>query len=404
MLGSGDRLTVEADEFDRSFLRLDPDTAVITSADPDHLDIYGTHGAMKEAFAQFIRQIRPGGYLVLKRGTDLRVDKPAITVYGYACDAPADFHAANVRLLDGGRYRYDIVVPDGVYRDCTLGVPGWVNVENSVAAVAAAWCAARARGRTARRGAAARRAGLVRGGEAPFRMLHQHAAPSLHGRLRPSSARAGGHARFRAGDVSPAAASRRSSSPTSTRGRAICATVSPRRCSLADEAVLLPIYPAREEPIPGVDSQMIARRLTVPWRIVEREALAETVAAMDTDVVISFGAGNIDAAARRSPKTEGEKLERLCLNTRSRSYCGSPWPPTSWGRPRRRAPYRRDLKVSGLRIDVVDSLGARTPGLVGPRARVAAAGRHPHGGRSRRAGSIWQASRPWWRATASWTR
>ncbi len=294
VLGSGDRLTVEADEFDRSFLRLDPDTAVITSADPDHLDIYGTHEAMKEAFAQFIRQIRPGGYLVLKRGTDLRVDNPAITVYGYACDAPADFHAANVRLLDGGRYRYDIVVPDGVYRDCTLGVPGWVNVENSVAAVAALWCAARARG------------------ERPDGERLSAALASFEGVKRrfecyintPRQVYMDDYAHHPR-ELAATLASVREMFP----GRRITALFQPHlytrtrdlcdgfaeALSLADEAVLLPIYPAREEPIPGVDSQMIARRLTVPWRIVEREALAETVAAMDTDVVISFGAGNIDA-------------------------------------------------------------------------------------------------------------
>ena len=294
VLGAGARLAVEADEFDRSFLRLDPDTAVITSADPDHLDIYGTHEAMKEAFAQFIRQIRPGGYLVLKRGTDLRVDNPAITVYGYACDAPADFHAANVRLLDGGRYRYDIVVPDGVYRDCTLGVPGWVNVENSVAAVAALWCAARARGERPDgerlRAALASFEGVKRRFECYINTPRQvYMDDYAH------------HPR----ELAATLASVREMFP----GRRITALFQPHlytrtrdlcdgfaeALSLADEAVLLPIYPAREEPIPGVDSQMIARRLTVPWRIVEREALAETVAAMNTDVVISFGAGNIDA-------------------------------------------------------------------------------------------------------------
>ncbi len=76
VLGDGPRLAVEADEFDRSFLRLFPDVAVVTSADADHLDIYGTHEAVKEAFAQFIGQIRAGGSLVLKLGVDIRVDNP----------------------------------------------------------------------------------------------------------------------------------------------------------------------------------------------------------------------------------------------------------------------------------------------------------------------------------------
>ena len=142
----GGRLAVEADEFDRSFLRLYPDVAVVTSADADHLDIYGTHEAVKEAFAQFVRQIRPGGFLVIKQGTDIVVDNPQITVYRYSYDVPCDFYARNVQLLEGGHYRYDIVVPGGVVEGCTLGIPGWVNIENSVAAVASVWCAARAEG------------------------------------------------------------------------------------------------------------------------------------------------------------------------------------------------------------------------------------------------------------------
>ena len=146
VLGDGKRLAVEADEFDRSFLRLYPDVAVVTSADPDHLDIYGTHEALKKAFVQFIRQIRPDGYLIIKQGLDLEIDNPEITVYRYAYDTPCDFYARNVQLLEGGHYRYDIVTPGGVIEGCTLGIPGWINIENSVAAVAAVWCAARAEG------------------------------------------------------------------------------------------------------------------------------------------------------------------------------------------------------------------------------------------------------------------
>ena len=102
VLGDGPRLAVEADEFDRSFLRLRPDVAVVTAVDADHLDIYGTHEAVKEAFAQFIERIRPGGALVLKAGVDVALHNDAV----------------------------------------------WVNVENAVAAVAAMWCAARAEGGT----------------------------------------------------------------------------------------------------------------------------------------------------------------------------------------------------------------------------------------------------------------
>ncbi|MFG6340641.1 MAG: UDP-N-acetylmuramate--L-alanine ligase [Alistipes sp.] len=294
VLGDGPRLAVEADEFDRSFLRLFPDVAVVTSADADHLDIYGTHEAVKEAFAQFIGQIRAGGSLVLKLGVDIRVDNPAITVYRYAYDEPCDFYACNVRLLEGGHYRYDIVTPDGTIADCTLGIPGWVNIENSIAAAASVWCAAKYEGKTLDedrlREALASFSGVKRRFEFYVNTPKQvYMDDYAH------------HPR----ELAAALTSVRKMFP----GRRITAIFQPHlytrtrdlypefaeALSHADEAVLLPIYPAREEPIAGVTTEIIADRMTVPVRIVDRDRLAETVAAMETDVVISFGAGNIDA-------------------------------------------------------------------------------------------------------------
>lgn len=80
---------------------------------------------MKEAFSQFVRQIRPGGFLIIKEGVDIVLDNPQITVYRYSYDVPCDFYARNVQLLEGGHYRYDIVVPGGAIEGCTLGIPGW---------------------------------------------------------------------------------------------------------------------------------------------------------------------------------------------------------------------------------------------------------------------------------------
>ncbi len=294
VLGGGGRLAVEADEFDRSFLRLYPDVAVVTSADADHLDIYGTHEAVKEAFSQFVRQIRPDGFLIVKQGVDIVIDNPEITVYRYAYDSPCDFYARNVQLLEGGHYRYDIVTPGGVIAGCTLGIPGWINIENSVAAVASVWCAAQAE-RTEPdadklREALASFSGVKRRFEFYVNTPKQvYMDDYAH------------HPRELAATL------------TSVRGmfpgRRITALFQPHlytrtrdlyaefaeALSHADEVVLLPIYPAREEPIPGIASEIIADRVAVPCRIVERERLADEVAAMDTDVVISFGAGNIDA-------------------------------------------------------------------------------------------------------------
>nr|WP_195459712.1 UDP-N-acetylmuramate--L-alanine ligase [Alistipes sp. D31t1_170403_E11] len=294
VLGCGRRLAVEADEFDRSFLRLYPDVAVITSADADHLDIYGTHEAVKEAFSQFVRQIRPGGSLILKQGVDIVVDNPEITVYRYSFDETCDFYARNVQLLEGGHYRYDLVTPSGVIEGCTLGIPGWVNIENAVAAVASAWCAAKAEG-------ARLDADKLRDALASFSGVKRRFEFYVNTPRQVYMDDYAHHPRELAATL------------TSVRrmfpGRRITALFQPHlytrtrdlyaefaeALSHADEVLLLPIYPAREEPIPGITSEIIAERVAVPCRIVDRDRLADEVAAMDTDVVISFGAGNIDA-------------------------------------------------------------------------------------------------------------
>lgn len=294
VLGDGGRLAVEADEFDRSFLRLYPDVAVVTSADADHLDIYGTHEAVREAFAQFIRQIRPDGFLIIKQGLDLTIDNAEITVYRYAYDTPCDFYARNIELIGGGHYRYDVVTPSGVIEGCTLGIPGWVNIENSVAAVASVWCAAQSRGEEPD-------AERIREGLSTFSGVKRRFEFYVNTPKQVYMDDYAHHPR----ELAATLTSVRKMFP----GRRITALFQPHlytrtrdlhtefaeALSHADEVVLLPIYPAREEPIEGVTSELIARQVTVPCRIVDRDRLAETVAAMDTDVVISFGAGNIDA-------------------------------------------------------------------------------------------------------------
>lgn len=293
VLGQGRRLAVEADEFDRSFLQLTPDVAVITSADADHLDIYGTHEAVKEAFAQFVDRILPNGALILKKGVDVEVRNSQITTYSYSYDEPSDFCATNIELLPTGHYRFDIVTPFGTIEGCTLGIPGWVNVENAVAATALFIVATRAEGKSvdydALRAALASFTGVKRRFEfyvntpkAVYMDDYAHHPREL------------------------------SAAITSVKGmfpdRKLTAVFQPHlytrtrdlyvefasALSLADEVVLLPIYPARELPIEGVESQMIAQLVTAPCRIVEREVIAEALAGMDTDVVVSFGAGNID--------------------------------------------------------------------------------------------------------------
>ncbi|MBR2429049.1 MAG: UDP-N-acetylmuramate--L-alanine ligase [Alistipes sp.] len=293
VLGEGRRLVVEADEYDRSFLRLYPDVAVITATDADHLDIYGTAEAMVDAFAEFASQIKRGGALILKQGVTLRFDVGERSLYRYSCDAGGDFEATNIRLMEGGGYLYDILLPDGKIEDCELGILGRVHIENSVAAVAMLWCAAHIEHKSldydAVRQALKMFGGVKRRMEVYINTPKQvYIDDYAH---HPEELRA-------------TIESLRGIFP----GRRLTAVFQPHLytrtrdfakefaevLSLADEVVMVPIYPAREEPIEGVCSELIGGMLSVGWRLAEREALASLLATMDTDVVVTFGAGNID--------------------------------------------------------------------------------------------------------------
>lgn len=297
VLGSGDRMAVEADEFDRSFLRLNPDTAVVTSVDPDHLDIYGTYEAVKEAFAQFVEKIRKGGNLILKEGVDIELRNPDITIWRYSYDRECDFYARNVRLQEDGHYLYDIVTPDGVVEECRLGIPGWVNIENSVAATAALWCAARHEGREFSHDALRQALRSFEGVKRRFEFYVNT----------PRQVYMDDYAHH-PNELAATITSVKKMFPR----RKVTAVFQPHlytrtrdfyrefaeALSHADQVVLLPIYPAREEPIEGIRTEIIAQHVTAPCRIVEREQLADELGKMDTDVVISFGAGNIDACCK----------------------------------------------------------------------------------------------------------
>lgn len=287
VLGKGNRLAVEADEFDRSFLRLYPDAAVITAADADHLDIYGTHKAVKEAFTQFVRQIKPGGALIIKKGVNIEIDNDQIKVYRYSFDKECDFFVRNITLLEGGYYNFDIVCPDRVIEGCRLGLPGWVNIENAVAAVALLWVA-----------------GFDE-------QLLKEALASFCGVKRrfdfyvntPQGVYMDDYAHHPE-ELRAAITSVKKMFPN----RKLTAIFQPhlytrtkdfykefaRSLSLADEVVLLPIYPARELPIEGVSSKMIGELVTVPVQYIDKEMIADHIAAMQTDVVVSFGAGDIE--------------------------------------------------------------------------------------------------------------
>ena len=290
VLGGGDRLAVEADEFDRSFLQLHPDSAVITAVDADHLDIYGTYEAVKEAFSEFVSQIKPGGALVLKQGVDLVIPNKDLRVYRYAYDTPCDFYAKNIKTLEGGHSSFDLVCPDRTIHDCRTGVPGWVNVENAIAAAALLWCTGGFDDDEKMKEAIATFEGVKRRfdfhintPEVVYMDDYAHhpeelraAITSLRGMFpaRRLTVIFQPHLYTRTLDFAPEFA---------------------EALSLADEVLLLPVYPARELPIEGVSSEMILENITVPHRLIRKDQLLAFVENEKQDVLVTFGAGDIDA-------------------------------------------------------------------------------------------------------------
>lgn len=291
MLSDKSDLTViEADEFDRSFHWLSPYMAVVTAADPDHLDVYGTAEAYRESFEHFTSLIRPGGCLVMKKGIAVTPRlKENVKLYTYSADNGGDFHAENIRV-NSGEILFDFVGPDVRIQDIRLGVPVKVNVENGVAAIALAWM----NGVTPeeiRKGMAS-----FRGPKRRFDIQlkkdnivliddYAHHPAELTACIR--SVKELYFGRKVTGIFQP---------HLYTRTRDFAAGFA-AGLSLLDELILLDIYPAREEPIPGVTSKIIFDSVTIPAKkLVHKNELLDLVEKeADTfEVVLMVGAGDID--------------------------------------------------------------------------------------------------------------
>lgn len=285
-----DLAVIEADEFDRSFHWLNPYMAVITAVDPDHLDIYGTPAAYRESFEHFTSLIRPDGCLVMKKGLQLQPRLPEGTkLYTYSVTEEADFFARNIRIGNGD-ILFDFVTPDGCIPDVKLGVPVKVNIENGVAAMALAWL----NGVTSeeiRRGMASF-AGPVRRFDFHLKkddivLLDDYAHHPAELKASIQSVKELYPDKKVTGIFQP---------HLYTRTRDFAADFA-ASLSLLDELILLDIYPAREEPIPGVTSQIIFDRVTIPnKRMIRKEELLDLVQkeAASFEVVLMVGAGNID--------------------------------------------------------------------------------------------------------------
>lgn len=288
LLSEKSHITVaEADEYDRSFHWLRPWIAIITSADPDHLDIYGTEEAYRESFEKFTSLIRPHGYLIMKKGipvTPLTDETVTVMTYG---EEEGDYHAEHIRIGDG-EILFDFVSPEKKITDIFLGVPVKINIENAVAAIAAATrCGVtddEVRHAMRTFGGAKRRFDFhIKSPSIVFIDDYAHHPQELAAAI--SSVKALYPGRKVTGVFQPHLYSR-------TRdffedfGQSL---------SLLDDVILLDIYPAREEPIEGVTSQLIFDRITSPEKMLcRKDELLEVLSHKQLEVLVTFGAGDID--------------------------------------------------------------------------------------------------------------
>ena len=282
LISGNDVVVAEADEFDRSFLQLYPEIAVITSMDADHLDIYGDEAHIIEAFKAFASQV--SGTVIARHGLDITSKDTDAKVMTYSFGEPeADFWA---EPLEKGHF--NLHWPGGTIEDCVVGIPGWVNVENGTAAAAIA---------------------LTYGldPESVKRALASFAGVKRRFDMQLKTDRCvyiddyAHHPR----EISAALSSIRESYPDMkmtavfqphlyTRTRDFAPEFA-QALSSADKLILMDIYPAREEPIPGVTSEIIFKDVTAQEKVlIRREELMDYLKNEDIELLVSLGAGDID--------------------------------------------------------------------------------------------------------------
>ena len=280
---------IEADEFDRSFHHLSPYIAVITATDPDHLDIYGTEEAYLESFAHFTELIQPGGTLLLHTGLKVKPRVPrGVRTVTYS-RTEGDYHAANVRK-GNGEIVFDFVTPDGVVADVKLGVPVDINIENAVAAMAVCHMVG-VPGEVLREAI-----GSFLGAKRRFEFWlkepgddgtvviddYAHHPDELKASIRSVK------------DLYPHRKLTVVFQPhLYTRTRDLAPEFA-EALSLADEVILLNIYPARELPIPGVTSEIILRDIKCPNKVIcDKTDLINQIKNRNFEVLLTAGAGDV---------------------------------------------------------------------------------------------------------------
>lgn len=277
-------IVIEADEFDRSFLHLTPEMAAITSMDEDHLDIYGNREVLVEAFEEFAGKVRPAGAVFLKKGLELK--KKKVSGY-YAVDAPADCYSDHLRV-EGVYSVFDYHGTRAEIRDLRMGVPGRMNVENATLAITLALEAGVTPGeiREALPGfkGVMRRFNIHTTGKVVYIDDYAHHPREIEAVL--SAIR----------EIWPEKKLTVAFQPhLYSRTRDLHEWFA-RSLNIADEVILLDIYPARELPIPGVNAGIISKDVVKPSHIVSKESFLKFVGEeVQEGIFVTLGAGDIDS-------------------------------------------------------------------------------------------------------------
>lgn len=301
-INSNTIVVVEADEFDRSFLRLFPQVAIVTSADADHLDIYGDHGTLIQSFKDFIKQINKDGSLIIHESVDelLTADAAHVKKSTYSMSR-GQFFASSI-TAKGGFFEFDLQGLSKV-EHIKLGVPGFHNIENAIAASVAA-SACKVPTHTIREalesftGVKRRFEYIIKGRRVIYVDDYAHHPTEIEAFLKSMKSLYPG--RKLTVIFQP---------HLFTRTRDFAEGFS-KSLSLADELLLMDIYPAREQPIKGVDSDMLLAAITSPVKIRCGKAdLMTKLESLDTDLVVTVGAGDIDTFVEPIKKMLLKKYE-----------------------------------------------------------------------------------------------
>lgn len=293
---------VEADEYDRSFHWLHPYMALVTSVDPDHLDIYGTEEEYLKSFEKFTSLIQEGGALVMKHNIKLSPKiSSGVKLYTYS-ESKGDFHAQNIRVGDG-TIRFDFVTPKETIDNIELGVPVRINIENAIGSMALAWLNGTTanelrRGISTFQGAKRRFDFLLKTDKIVMIDDYAHHPDELAASI--TSVKELYPDKKVLGVFQPHLYSR-------TRD---FADEFARSLSLLDELILLDIYPAREKPIEGVTSRIIFDKVTCPKILCRKDELIDILESKKDiiEVLLTIGAGDIDQMLSEIKETLEEKL------------------------------------------------------------------------------------------------